>query len=64
MDRDEAYNIVISDFIKAIEIRKDSADLVSDFEHCIAQIENVQYSRYWKRGNKNESKNFFIKLSF
>lgn len=46
MDRDEAYNIVISDFIKAIEIRKDSADLVSDFEHCIAQIENVQYSRY------------------
>ena len=46
MDRDKAYNIVISDFIKAIEIRKDSADLVSDFEHGIAQIENVQYSRY------------------
>ena len=46
MDRDEAYNIVISDFIKAIEIRKDSSDLVSDFEHCIAQIENVQYSSY------------------
>lgn len=46
MDKDTAYGIVISDFIKAMEIRKDSADLVSDFNHCIAQIENIQYSRY------------------
>ena len=46
MDRDKAYETVISDFIKAMEIRKDSEDLVSDFRHCIAQIENVQYSRY------------------
>lgn len=46
MDREKAYDIVISDFIKAMETRKDNADLVGDFNHCIAQIKNVQYSRY------------------
>ena len=40
MDRDT------SDFMKAMEIRKDSEDLVSDLLHCIAQIENIQYLRY------------------
>jgi hypothetical protein len=42
VDRDKAYNIVISECIKAIEIKKDNEDLVSDFWHCIAQIENIK----------------------
>ena len=46
MDRDKAYEIVISDFNKAMEIRKDNPELVRAFEHYVAQIENVQYGRY------------------
>ena len=42
MDRDKAYEIVISDFLKAIDTNKDNEDLVSDFWHCIAQIEKVK----------------------
>lgn len=42
MDRDKAYGIVISDFIKAITTNTDNEELTEDLWHCVAQIEKIK----------------------
>ena len=42
MDRDKAYNVVISDFIKAINTNQDNEELTEELWHCVAQIEKIK----------------------
>lgn len=42
MDRDKAYKVVISEFIKAITINKDNKELTEELWHCVAQIGKIK----------------------
>jgi hypothetical protein len=42
LDRDKAYGIVISEFIKAINTNKDNEELTEDLWHCVAQMEKIK----------------------
>lgn len=42
MDRNKAYGIVISEFIKAINANEDNEELKEDLWHCVAQMEKIK----------------------
>lgn len=42
MNRDKSYEIVISDFIKAINTNQDNEELTEELWHCVAQIEKIK----------------------
>lgn len=42
MDRDKAYGIVISEFLKTIYANPNNEELVEDLWHCVAQLEKIK----------------------
>ena len=42
MDRNKAYGIVISEFIKVIDTNKGDEELTEDLWHCVAQMEKIK----------------------